>query len=301
VRQSSADLPLFAAAGPPRGTAPYPGRIVRQVGERCATIFTVTDRRQPSRPPARVPSALATRGAFPAPSPDPHQARLTDHADEPMALNLFSRLMPPEKSFTRLFCEQADCMVDAAVELRDMVGQRQVGVEAHIASIRAIETKSDAVVRQIFLSANRTFNAPIDREDILTLAHELDDVVDLIEDTAKGIQRYAMSEFPAEMQTMVNAVVESSELLKKAMPYLDSITRDYREIYGICQRIGQIEEQADEAFDAALTRIRAELRDGALDAIGYLDRKELYEWVERVVDKCDDVANQVQTITAKHV
>ena len=218
-----------------------------------------------------------------------------------MALNLFSRLMPPEKSVTSLFCEQAGCIVDAAEELRDMVGQRQVGIEAHIASIRTIETKSDAVVRQIFLSANRTFNAPIDREDILALAHELDDVVDLIEDTAKGIQRYALTVFPEEMQTMVNAVVESAELLKKAMPFLDSITRDYREIYGICQRIGQIEEHADESFDAALSRIRSELRVGQLDAIGYLDQKELYEWIERVVDKCDDVANQLQTITAKHV
>lgn len=218
-----------------------------------------------------------------------------------MALNLFSRLMPPEKSFTSLFCQQADCMVEAAEELRDMVGERRVAVDAHIASIREIETRSDGVVRQIFLSANRTFNAPIDREDILTLAHELDDVVDLIEDTAKGIQRYEMSTFPAQMQTMVGAVVESAELLKKAMPYLDTITRDYREIYGICQRIGQIEEQADEAFDAALASIRGELRGGGLDPIGYLDRKELYEWVERVVDKCDDVANQLQTITAKHV
>lgn len=218
-----------------------------------------------------------------------------------MALNLFSRLMPPEKSFTSLFCAQADCIVAAAQELRDMVGTRDIGVEAHIASIRALETKSDGVVRQIFLSANRTFNAPIDREDILTLAHDLDDVVDLIEDTAKGIQRYALSSFAPEMQTMVDAVVESAELLKKAMPYLDSITRDYREIFGICQRIGQIEEHADEAFDAALGRLRADLRAEALDAIGYIDRKELYEWVERVVDKCDDVANQLQMITAKHV
>ncbi len=112
-----------------------------------------------------------------------------------MALNLFSRLMPPEKSFTSLFREQADCMVDAAEELRDMVGQREVAVEAHIASTSAPSRwqVADAVARQIFLAANRTFNAPIDREDILTLAHELDDVVDLIEDTAKGIQRYAAS------------------------------------------------------------------------------------------------------------
>ena len=218
-----------------------------------------------------------------------------------MALNLFSRLMPPEKSFTSLFCAQADCIVAAAEALRDMVRTRDVGIEEHVASIRAIETKSDGVVRQIFLSANRTFNAPIDREDILTLAHDLDDIVDLIEDTAKGIQRYALSSFAPEMQTMVDAVVESAELLKKAMPYLDSITRDHREIFGICQRIGQIEEHADDAFDAALGRLRSDLRAEALDAIGYIDRKELYEWVERVVDKCDDVANQLQTITAKHV
>ena len=218
-----------------------------------------------------------------------------------MAINLFRRLMPPEASFTGLFCEQAACIVDAAEELRDMVGQRQLTIEAHIASIRTIETRSDDVVRKIFLSANRTFNAPIDREDILSLAHELDDVVDLIEDTAKGMQRYALSSFPDAMRTMVEAIVESAALLRKAMPFLDSITRDYREIYAICRSIGQIEERADESYDVALSEIRAELRAGALDTIGYLDRKELYEWIERVVDKCDDVANQLQQITAKHV
>ena len=219
-----------------------------------------------------------------------------------MALNLFSRLMPPEKSFTSLFCEQADCIAAAAAELREITRERQkTAIDAHIASIRAIETKADAVARQVFLSANRTFNAPIDREDILLLAHELDDVVDLIEDAAKGIQRYELSAFPDEMTAMVDAVVESAGLLKDAMPFLDSITRDHREIYRICQRIGEIEERADESFDAALSRIRDDLRGGRLDPIGYLDRKELYEWIERVADKCDDVANQLQTITAKHV
>lgn len=218
-----------------------------------------------------------------------------------MALNLFSRLMPPEKSFTGLFSEQAQCVAAAAAELRDMVTGHEVPTEVHIASIRAIEIRADSVVREIFLSANRTFYAPIDREDILMLAHDLDDIVDLIEDTAKGIQRYALTAFPREIQTMVNSVVESAALLLKAIPFLDSITRDHRTIFEICQRIGEIEEQADEAFDAALARIRAELGKGSLDTIGYLDRKELYELIERVVDKCDDVANEIQTLTAKHV
>jgi predicted phosphate transport protein (TIGR00153 family) len=218
-----------------------------------------------------------------------------------MALNLFSRLMPTERSFTAQFCEQAKCINDAAQELRDMVDRQQVATDRHVASIRAIEKRADQVAREIIIGANRTFNAPIDREDILRLAHDLDDVVDLIEDTAKGIQRYSISAVAQEMKSMVDAVVESAELLEQVMPHLDSITRDHRTIFSLCERIGHLEQSADESFDAALSRIRAELGSGALDPIGYIDRKELYELIERVVDKCDDVSNVIQTVTAKHV
>ena len=115
-----------------------------------------------------------------------------------MAFNLFSRLMPPEISFTRQFCEQAKCIHEAALELRDMVDRQSVASDKHVASIRVIENRADSVARGIFIGANRTFQAPIDREDILRLAHDLDDVVDLIEDTAKGIQRYSISTFAQE-------------------------------------------------------------------------------------------------------
>ena len=218
-----------------------------------------------------------------------------------MALNLFSRLMPPEKSFTSQFCEQARCIHEAAEELRDMVDERKVPAAGHVASIRKIEAQADTIARNIFVSANRTFQAPIDREDILHLAHDLDDVVDLIEDTAKGIERYAISSFATEMRAMVDAVVQSGDLLQQVMPHLDSITRDHKTIFALCERIGHIEQSADESFDAGLSRIRAELGSGTLNPIGYLDRKELYELIERVVDKCDDVANVIQTVTAKHV
>ena len=218
-----------------------------------------------------------------------------------MAFNLFSRLMPPDASFTAQFCAQAKCIHEAALELRDMVNQRENAIDRHVASIRTIESTADAIARQIFVAANRTFHAPIDREDILRLAHDLDDVVDLIEDTAKGIERYAIESFAEEMRAMVDAVVESAEVLKQVMPHLDSITRDHRTIFSLCERIGHIEENADESFDAGLARLRTEVGSGALTPIGYLDRKELYEWIERVVDKCDDVANVIQTVTAKHV
>jgi uncharacterized protein len=217
-----------------------------------------------------------------------------------MPLNLFGRLMPPTEDFTKLFCEQASYNVKAAEELRRLVAGDDA-VDTHIAAIRAVEMEADGVARAIFTSANRTFNAPIDREDIVALAHDLDDVVDLIEDTAKGIQRYRVRTFDADMHAMADAVVESAQLLQQAMPHLDSITRDYKTIFAICEKVGAIEGRADESFDRGLMKLRADVAGGALDTLGYIDRKELYDLIEHVVDKCDDVSNALQRITAKHV
>jgi predicted phosphate transport protein (TIGR00153 family) len=178
---------------------------------------------------------------------------------------------------------------------------REAPVAQHVATIRALEMSADNAARRIFIAANRTFNAPIDREDILELGHRLDDCVDLIEDTAKGIERYAVSAFPDEMRQMADAVVEAAAVLQKLMPYLDSISKDHRTISALCEEVGQIEGRADAALDRGLTHLRARLRAGEIDTIGYIDLKELFELIENVVDKCDDVANAVQTVTAKHV
>jgi uncharacterized protein len=217
-----------------------------------------------------------------------------------MALNIFSRFMPREENFTALFCEHTQSIVGAAQELQRMVNGDGL-IETHVAAIRAIEAAADAVAKKIFIGANRTFNAPIDREDILELANDLDDTVDLIEDLAKSIQRYEVREFPKEMRSMADAVVRCAEVLSEVMPLLDKITPKHNAIFALCDKVGQIEGEADECFDAGLTRLRAQLRAGELDTIGYVDRKELYELLEQVVDRCDDVANAVQTITAKHV
>jgi uncharacterized protein len=217
-----------------------------------------------------------------------------------MGLNIFSRLLPRTESFTGLFCEQAKAIMEASRELKNMI--EGVGpIETQVAAIRSIEAQADAVARKVFIAANRVFNAPIDREDILQLAHRLDDVVDLIEDAVRGIQRYEVHEFPDEMRRMADAVVRSAEVIQQVMPLLDDITPQYKTIIALCEKIGQIEGEADDCLDAGLIHLRTRLRAGQLDTIGYIDRKELFELLEEVVDKCDDVANALQAITAKHV
>ena len=217
-----------------------------------------------------------------------------------MALNLFGRLMPREESFTALFCEQTRCIVDAARELLDLVAGSGPP-EARVAVIRAIEQKADGVARRSYLAANRVFNAPIDREDIIGLTNRLDDVVDRIEDTAKAFQRYQVKTVPGEMRAIADAVVRAADVLHRVMPLLDDITPQHRAIFDHCEQVGHVEEAADEAFDSGLSLLRIDLREGRVDTIGYIDRKELYELLEGVVDGCEDVANAVQAITAKHV
>jgi uncharacterized protein Yka (UPF0111/DUF47 family) len=217
-----------------------------------------------------------------------------------MALNLFSKLMPREEQFTALFCQQARCIVDGARELAALV-EKEGSLDAHVAAIRAIEVGADGVARRVFTAANRVFNAPIDREDIIALANDLDNVVDMIEDVAKTIQRYGLTEYPTQMRAIARTVVQAADVLQEVMPLLDEITTRNRTIFELCERVGHIEEEADQCFDAGLTALRADLRAGSIDVLGYLDRKEVYELLENTVDRCDDVANAVQTITAKHV
>jgi len=217
-----------------------------------------------------------------------------------MRMNLFARLMPREEAFTPLFCEQTRCIVDGARELVALVeGQGEAG--AHVGAIRRIEVEADAVARKIFIAANRVFNAPIDREDIIELANRLDDAVDMIEDTAKAIQRYRLADLPAQMRAIAQAAGRAAEVLHEIMPLLDAITERHKDIFALCEKVGAIEEEADQAFDAGLALLRTDLTQGALDTIGYIDRKEVYELLEDLVDCCDDVGNAVQTITAKHV
>src|SRR6185436_583107 len=131
-----------------------------------------------------------------------------------MVLGLIRRLMPRAVNFTPLFCDQARLIGLAAAELRRVVNGP--GMQpGDLTRISAIEVEADRIARNIFLAANRTFNAPLDREDILLLAHDLDDVVDLIEDAAKAIDRAALKTFPEGVKAIARAIVDSADVLRE--------------------------------------------------------------------------------------
>src|SRR6185436_1544068 len=137
-----------------------------------------------------------------------------------MVLGLIRRLMPRAVDFTPLFCEQARLIGLAADELQRVVNG--AGMQpGDLARISAIEVQADGIARKIFLAANRTFNAPLDREDILLLAHDLDDVTDLMEDAAKSIDRAGLKTFPVGVKVVAEAIGECAEVLGRTLPLLD--------------------------------------------------------------------------------
>ncbi len=217
-----------------------------------------------------------------------------------MGLNLFGFLMPRQERFVPLFCEHWTSVCHAAEALARLVGS-PASAATEVAAIRRLETEADRTARAIFVAANRTFNAPIDREDIVTLAHVLDDVIDGIEDAAKTLERDTPGAFPEEVVPIVAAIRQACGVINEALPLLDTSSRNAQRIFGLCEQVAQIEGQVDERFDTGMTRLHAALRAGQLDVPRYLDGKEVLEQLEAVVDLCDDVANAIETITVKHV
>ena len=217
-----------------------------------------------------------------------------------MALNLFRRLMPAQADFTELFCRQAEAILAASEALRRLVESPET-MEETVTAISRIESEADAAAREVFIAANRTFYSPIDREDILRLGHDLDDVVDLIEDLAKTIKLFQLRDFPKEVHFMVGAVLRCAAAIEKAVPLLGDIGRQHRKIFSLCQEINRIEGEADDYFDAGLGILHKQVRTGAIETLDYIERKQVYELLETLVDKCDDVGDALETITTKHV
>lgn len=211
-------------------------------------------------------------------------------------LELIRKLLPRDDQFTAYFAEHASKIAAAADLLQHMIANGGT-VEDCFSAIQAREAEADDITRKIIQAAHRTFAAPFDRGEIIDLAKTLDDVIDLMEEAAREIRRYEVREFASHMKEMVGAARECAAILDEAIPLLDGMARHSERLRSLCYAIGKIEYQADQVLDAGLTALR---RQG-LDPAAYMERKEIYERLEEIVDKFDDVANVLEGILATHV
>lgn len=213
-------------------------------------------------------------------------------------LGWFHRLMPREQEFFPLFAQHAGCITKGAESLRAMLnngdGQRQ-----HYDAVMQAEQRADDVARQVFIRIRSSFITPFDRGDIKNLITAMDDAIDQMQKTAKNVVLFEITTFEPEMQEMADSIVKSAYLVERAIPLLDNIGKNVADLNEICVHISKIEGQADETHDRGLKSLYSRVKSG--DAMQFIRANEIFDHLEKCVDRFDDVANQIQGIVVEHV
>lgn len=213
-------------------------------------------------------------------------------------MRLFRYLMPKEERFVDHFAAHAGRMVAAAGALRGVMSAPDAGARAEkFTELSTIESQADAIARETIVALHRAFITPFDRSDIHALSTALDDAVDLIEEVAQQAELYNVTEFSPGMRELGVMIEDAAKLLAEVIPLLSEINRNAERINGLCQRVGEIESEADHVLRRALS----ELIRQQPDPITFLGRKEVYQLLEAVTDRCDDVADLIEGILLDHV
>jgi uncharacterized protein Yka (UPF0111/DUF47 family) len=208
-------------------------------------------------------------------------------------LGWFQSLLPREQKFFPLFERHAAAITAAAAALRRMLdGGGQMAL--HCSTVMRQEEAADAVTRDVLIGVRSTFITPFDRSDIKDLITAMDDAIDQMQKTAKAITSFA-----PEMRAMADAIVECAHLISRAMPLLANIGQHSGQLSEICQQVSRIEGRADETCDQGLKALYLRSKNG--DTMEFVRGTEIYDHLEKSVDRFDDVANQIQAIVIDHV
>lgn len=200
-------------------------------------------------------------------------------------------LVPRERRFYDLFDEHVTNIVGAAEVLVELFGDLS-DVPARQRRIKDFEHQGDEVTHEIVRTLNRTFVTPFDREDIYALSSGLDDVLDFIDETANTISLYGIEHVPEEARPMAQLILDASLQVQQAVAKLEA-GRDLEQHW---IEIHRLENQGDAYSRQAI----AELFRGGMDAIEVVKLKDLYGLLESALDRCEDVANVLESITIKN-
>ncbi len=214
-----------------------------------------------------------------------------------MALNSIMKIfMPKDRIFYSLFEEVVDGVAKMGRLLKNVVNEPDIDKRAALASlVEDQEHVNDDLTHKVFTELGRNFITPFDREDIHYLASALDDICDYIYSTAKKINFYKVNPNDVGIQKLADLIEEGTIQVREAVRELRNM-RDMRKITDALVKINSIENQADDVFDMSIDR----LFDTEPDAKEVIKKREIYQVMEVVTDKCEDAANVIESIIIKY-
>jgi predicted phosphate transport protein (TIGR00153 family) len=209
---------------------------------------------------------------------------------------LITRILPREDSFFALFERQAALLVEAADALTELLagGDSTRSRER----IRQLENAADEVTRDVLRGVRRSFITPFDRGAIASLASSLDDAIDEIWHTAKTVGIYRAEQFEAPMRRSAELAARAARLVAEAIPLMRNVGRNGARLHAITEAVVDLEGQADDLHDEGLTALFA--AHGEHAPMRFFVGREIYRYVERVLDRMQDIADEIQGIVIDH-
>jgi uncharacterized protein Yka (UPF0111/DUF47 family) len=214
-------------------------------------------------------------------------------------LRWFHALMPKEQKFFDLFAQHSRAVVAGAVALRAMLDGGDA-INANYQIVMDREHDADNATREVLIAVRRSFITPFDRGNIRDLITSMDNAIDQMQKTAKTVELFEFTGFTPQMKEMGDAIVKCAELVQEAVPLLRSISPEAGRISSITEQISALEGRADEMHDIGLRDLyRANASNG--NALIFFVGAEVYDHLEKTVDRFDDVANVLHGIVIEHV
>lgn len=201
-------------------------------------------------------------------------------------------LIPREEEYFRLFSQVTEKIQEASTALVNMLHDRSANFEAHSRRIKDAEHACDEITHTITTKLNKSFITPFDREDIFTLIVALDDVCDYVDAAARAVIMYGITEVSDHSKHLAKVIQSQAMEIHSAVSMLNKPN-------GLNQHIVEIHRLENEADDVYFRAI-GELFNNAKDPLTVIRWKELYEILENATDRCESVANIIESIILKH-
>lgn len=212
-------------------------------------------------------------------------------------LGWFRKLLPREDRFFDLFDRHSRTVVAAAEALARLLAGEHV--EENCRRIVELENEADAITAEVLLAVRRSFITPFDRGDIKDLIQSMDDAIDMMHKTVKTVKLFEKTEFDPLMRDMGVAIVEAARLVAEAIPLLAKASANAPRLTAIAEEVMRVEGRSDDLHEQGLKDLFRRHRNG--DAMAYMIGSEIYGQLEKVVDRFEDVANEISGIVIENV
>jgi predicted phosphate transport protein (TIGR00153 family) len=201
------------------------------------------------------------------------------------------RLIPRDEGFFVLFESLATRMTRSA-SLLNALFTEPTRLEQFAGQIKELEHQADETTHEIMMRIDRSFVTPLDREDIHLLATRLDNVVDLMDGTARRAQMFHLKDRREPAKELTQVLVRATEMIASAVKSL----KVPHEVQRIGREMKLLEEEGDAIYSSAV----GALFEGTPNALDVIKWKELYDNIEHAIDECEDVLNVLESVAIKN-